>query len=434
MTPGTTITPVAYGKSFTIEVTGGKIDSVDNLTETSNDGTTYVGEFKPAADVEDGATVEVTVNFEVPTFGLPDKDKSGTYTLKYYIDADMTTPVDDSSAVPEGTDVYVEVTGASGDKYVDSVTIDGSALTAQSSGSFGPYKVTATVEESDVEVTVADKTVSVEVVCQYEDGTSADDRVDVYYNSAVQGKTVADVKNGEFVTPKALGGAKIKSVSGSNMTCNTSLPETYADCKIDVTSLNNGDTVTITVELARPSFTLPDKSKNGIHVIKFYKDAAMTDGPITSIEEGQEVYVIAEPNDTKTYVSQMKIKDKALTAQSSGAFGPYKVTEAIEQDDVSVIVAAKKVTLAITCVDTDLNSAEDLLAVSHNSVTAGMTVSNVMESSSVVLKTTGVTFVSVSGDSGITATKNSDEQYTCTFDFTSVKDGDTLNLKVILQK
>ena len=114
LTEGLTLEPnLAYGSTLTIKTDTGKIISVDNLTQTSNDGTTYVGTLTPADTVNDGETVDVTVNFQK------------TYKMMVNL---VNAEAGDSVKV-EGTEISASGTMVAYDHFVDTDTVNFTAAT-----------------------------------------------------------------------------------------------------------------------------------------------------------------------------------------------------------------------------------------------------------------------------------------------------------------
>lgn len=435
---GTTLTPnKEYDTTMTIAVTGDRdIDSVTNLTGGTLSAKELTnGKLEPDASVEDKATVDVTIKFKVAMFDLTTRNSMDSADVTFYDEAGNVI-----TQAADGQTVYVSAEPDAKTNYATAISIDSTALEYnEAKGAYGPYTVTKKVEFNMVDVTMAAKTVTVQVVCQYEDGTSAEDRIDAFLNGNPAAKTITGVKKDDVVTAKRnVDGTTIKKVEGENFSAPYfTSGDTYADCTIDTTNVNNGDTITITVTAARPAWNMPDKAADGETGLKYYDaDGNPIANPVT---EGTEMYIKATTTIYKE-VKSVAIGSQTLTKKANGTYGPYTLTKNLAPSDIAVETAEKAITLVF-----DYQSEPDTAPVlewngaaqSSNTTIGNVTNSGTVQIGQLELKLSGTdSFGTVDPGKGVAVDTKGAKSVKFKFDpatFADIADGATVTIKVYFE-
>lgn len=198
--------------------------------------------------VENGSTVTVNVEASKTPRSLLDTTAGGT-KLEYF---DKSGNKITTTSVLDGTEVYVKAQLTDTSRYVTSITIIGTtASSPNSKGQFGPFKVTADLVDSNVAVDAADKAIT--LAFDYKDG--ADAKVTLFNGSSSQvaKSSITVTKNGEVkasnISLKTAGSDVFGTVKASNGTVSFEDGRKTAKFNLDFSTLNNGSTVTIEVNV-----------------------------------------------------------------------------------------------------------------------------------------------------------------------------------------
>ncbi|MCR5575939.1 MAG: LysM peptidoglycan-binding domain-containing protein [Oscillospiraceae bacterium] len=345
---GTTLSPmVVHGKNIKIENTDSSDPAkflVDGLSASSDSAATSVDKPLKPEGKNNGDTVVLTVKFESPTVELPEKDNNG-YALSYTTSGGEAV---DREKAPVSTDIYVKPTSdAPAGKYYK-VEVNGEELTQNSDGTFGPFQVTEDLAKEKIVVTTHDKVVTVAITFNNApSGLKTEVNGTVSTDSSV---TVSDVKEAskeitiilhepadyEFDNP---GGDTDKYSANKDATYKYTMT-------VDMSAVNNGDTVSISLDILTPARTLPAKTDPGNRALTFYDKNGNV---VEEVADGEVVYVDVKVAKASRYLDAVSIKGTALSKQTSGVnkghFGPYTVTSNIEETDVVETVKEKVITL-----------------------------------------------------------------------------------------
>lgn len=425
VTDGQILTPnKEYGSSMTITVTGARqIDSVDNLNVSSTlPAMSATGTLEPAASVEDGATVDVIVNFKVKQFALVGTE------VQFFETPDCSgTPITQAA---DGATVYVKGNPSDTSKYAKTIKVtDASGDQIVNDGA--AFVVTSDVSAAVINET-GDKAVTVQISYV---GKPADADIVVKYDGAVQPSidTVANVGSKDLdIVLNLPADYKFTNAGGDTAKYDiTALPAAAPTVTIKMDQVSNGDTVNVSLEFLTPTRTLPTADKNG-KAIEFYTSSAMSaDSKVTAVPDGTAVYVKATVADTQ-YVTGVTYKGAALAAQSSGAFGPMTVKANVDAADVEVKAEDKTITLKFDYKDGAKDKLELYVGTNKQAAKDSIQVtdSGSVKLSDINLKTnSGYKFGTVKG-TNVTVTKNGDTEVKFSVDFSKLANGSSVTIEV----
>ncbi|MDO4989545.1 MAG: hypothetical protein Q4E45_03470 [Eubacteriales bacterium] len=373
------------------------------------------------ASVADGGTVTVNVDFKVATFTLnPITNAKGT--VEFYDNAACTgTPI---TSAADGDTVYVKGVPANAWECAKEIEVTIGSGAPETKADCASVMVTDNV---DAELkTVEDKTITVQLVCKYaDDGSDATDRVDV------TGSTTG-LKKGDTLTLAGKDGATLA------VTCDPATAGSWSDptLTIDTSSVENGSTVTVNVEVTKQTFSLPATASDTSVALAFHKKADASDAAVTSVLENTNVYFKATISDGSKYVSEIKIGSETFTPDAKGVFGPFKVTANVAASDVTATVKDKLVKVTLNALNQVDGKPADMSKIElyFNDALQNPAL-NVKDGKQVVIKTKdGVKIASATG-TGVSATviNSAETEATCTITTAGVKDGDTITITVIVK-
>ena len=431
--PGTTVTPnLLYGDKLNIDASAASKRDVLKATVNGTESGTPTNkkvdgvEIAPAG-VEDGGAVTVNVEFKVDTYTLTSSDGK----VKFYDNAACTGTAIASAA--DGDTVYVKGAPANDWNYPTKIEVtigtEAAKTVADGASIVVTGNVTANLTESK------EKVITVKVVY---DGQPEGFKSFVKYNGATVSETISDVKHSassevQVLLDKPDGYEFTFPASPTKFSIDSTIPY-QPKFTINWANVSNGETVEIELGFVAPPRTLPATTAGGTPVT-FYKDAALTDKITgTSVEDGTEVYAKVDLAPEK-YLTGATMKGTALTVQSNGACGPYKVTQNLVAADFDIVAPYKAIKLLFDYkngADTKVNLYNNGALQTNNTsimVSSNGSVSGTAELSKVKLTTTSQ-FGTVQGTNVTVSFDGTKENATFALDYAKIANGATVTIEV----